>query len=145
MKYGGREAGIYRVGSQDFEFGRITAGTILSPTTIVIDFKINDNGTSTFSGDVTAPAYFESSDLRKKKVIDYEYKNGKIGDIKARLYEKNGKIEVGYFAQDLQGVLDSAVYEENGYLNLSYRQVHTAKIATLEERMTTLESKIKNL
>jgi hypothetical protein len=61
----------------------------------------------------------------------------------AKLYIKNGKKELGYYAQDLEGVLPSAVSKgSNGLLNLSYREVHTAKIAYLEQRIKQLENEL---
>jgi len=44
-------------------------------------------------------------------------------------------------AQDFIGVLDAAVSKrEDGYLDLSYRQIHTAKIAQLEKEIKELKS-----
>jgi hypothetical protein len=61
------------------------------------------------------------------------------------LYIKNGKQELGYYAQDLEGILPSAINEgSDGLLNLSYREVHTAKIAYLEEKIRQLEKKYEN-
>ena len=57
---------------------------------------------------------------------------------------KEGKEELGYFAQDFEGVLDSAILKDkDGVLSLSYRQIHTAKIASLEKRIAELEAKLK--
>jgi len=62
------------------------------------------------------------------------------------MYVKNSKQELGYYAQDLQEILPSAVNEgEDGFLSLSYSQVHTAKIAYLEEKVAQLEELIKSL
>ena len=98
----------------------------------------------TTGGSITATSFFESSDLRlKTNIVDYNA-NG-ISEIVAKIYEKDGKLELGYIAQDLKGVLDSAIsIRENGMLDLSYRQVHTAKIASLEARVKELESQLKN-
>jgi hypothetical protein len=98
------------------------------------------------SGQVTASSFFESSDMRIKELIEDNYKADGIESITARLYNKNGKIEVGYYAQDVQGILPSAVsVKEDGYLNLSYREVHTAKIAYLENKIKQLEEKLNSL
>ena len=98
----------------------------------------------TTGGSITATSFFESSDVRlKTNIADYNPVN--ISDIAAKIYEKDGKLEIGYLAQDLQGVINSAVSErENGYLDLSYRQVHTAKIAALEAKIKQLESQLNN-
>jgi len=105
------------------------------------------SGTSaTFSSTVTANSFFESSDSRLKIIIkDYIQLKG-IENVAARMYVKNSKQELGYFAQDLQEILPSAVSEgKDGFLSLSYSQVHTAKIAYLEEKVAQLEELIKSL
>ena len=74
--------------------------------------------------------------------IDYQA----IANVTAKYYEKNGKTELGYFAQDFEQLLPSAVSKnEDGYLNLSYREVHTAKIANLEAYTSNLELEISTL
>jgi hypothetical protein len=44
MKYSGREAGIWRSGSQDFEIGRVTAGTLQNPVSYSIDLYVANDG-----------------------------------------------------------------------------------------------------
>jgi hypothetical protein len=44
MKYNGREAGIWRSGSQDFEIGRVTTGTLQSPTGYSVDLYVANDG-----------------------------------------------------------------------------------------------------
>ena len=80
------------------------------------------------NGQVRATAFFESSDKRlKKEISDNPIING-ICTIKPKLYIKDGKEEFGYYAQELQEVLPSSVNEgKDGFLSLSYTQVHTAK------------------
>jgi hypothetical protein len=103
-------------------------------------------GAATFSSSVTATSFFESSDSRLKILVkDYQQPKG-IENVAARMYVKNGKQELGYYAQDLQEILPSAVSEgEDGFLNLSYSQVHTAKIAFLEAEVAELKELIKKL
>ena len=89
--------------------------------------------------------FFESSDATLKTLVEDNYQAKGIESVVAKLYIKNGKEELGYFAQDLQDVLPSAVSKgSDGLLNLSYREVHTAKIAYLEERLKQLENKYEN-
>jgi hypothetical protein len=100
-----------------------------------------------FAGSVTASSgFFDTSDRRLKIIVkDYEQPKG-IENVKSRMYVKNGKKELGYFAQDLQEILPSAVGQgDDGFLTLSYSQVHTAKIAYLEEKVAQLENLIKSL
>jgi hypothetical protein len=106
---------------------------------------IASTGAATFSSSVTATSFFESSDATLKTLIADNYQAKGIDSVVAKLYIKNGKEELGYFAQDLQDVLPSAVSKgSDGLLNLSYREVHTAKIAYLEERIKQLEKKYEN-
>ena len=110
-----------------------------------IRMTIASNGSTTFLGSVTATAFFESSDSRIKTLLEDKLDYQAIAKVTAKYYEKNGKIELGYFAQDFETLLPSAVSKnEDGYLNLSYREVHTAKIAYLEKRIKQLEEKYEN-
>jgi hypothetical protein len=100
---------------------------------------------ATFSSSVTATSFFESSDATLKTLVEDDYQAKGIDSVVAKLYIKNGKQELGYFAQDLENILPSAVNKgSDGLLNLSYREVHTAKIASLENRIKELESQLKN-
>jgi len=88
--------------------------------------------------------FFEGSDKRLKTELDYQINYDAIQKIKPVYYLKNGIEELGYYAQDFIGVLDSAVIKrDDGFLNLSYTQVHTAKIASLEAKVRELEEQLK--
>jgi|GEM_PF-2267088 hypothetical protein len=103
------------------------------------------SGNLTTLGSITATSFFESSDSKIKTLLDNNVDYSLIANVGARYYEKNGVEELGYFAQDFEQILPSAVYKDDkGLLNLSYTQVHTAKIAALEKRITELESQLKN-
>jgi hypothetical protein len=117
----------------------ILFGNSGSTLEVLGNFKVQ--GTTTSTG-----GFFDTSDSRLKIVIkDYDNAKG-IEKVEARLYLKNNKKELGYFAQDLQEILPSAVSEgEDGFLTLSYSQVHTAKIAYLEDKVAQLEKLIKSL
>jgi hypothetical protein len=120
---------------------RITSGgNVLIGTTTDAGYKLEVNG------QVRATAFFESSDKRLKKEISENPSIDGISQIKPKLYIKDGKEELGYYAQDLQKVLPSSVMEgRDGFLSLSYTQVHTAKIAQLEYKIEQLEKLIKTL
>jgi hypothetical protein len=97
------------------------------------------------NGNYYGVAYFETSDATIKTLVQDNYQAEGIESVVAKLYIKNGKKELGYYAQDLESVLPSAVSKDSdGLLNLSYREVHTAKIAYLEKRITELEQQLKN-
>jgi hypothetical protein len=95
------------------------------------------------SGAITGSAFFESSDFRLKTLIENNPIVAGIENLQAKLYEKNGKIELGYFAQDVEKIMPYAVTKNaDGFLNLSYREVHTAKIARLEKEVAELKAKL---
>jgi hypothetical protein len=98
-------------------------------------------GAATFSSSVTATSFFESSDKRlKSNIIDLDVN---VSSIIAKSYLKNGVEEIGYIAQDVKNILPSAIsIRENGYLDLSYRQIHTAKIAALEKEVAELKKQL---
>jgi hypothetical protein len=99
-------------------------------------------GNGTFYGSVTATGFFESSDSRLKTLIQDNYQTKGIASITPKLYTKNGKVELGYYAQDFVGVLDSAVSKgSDDMLSLSYREVLVAKVYALEQRIKELETK----
>lgn len=100
----------------------------------------------TSGGQIYAQGFYEISDMRLKTLLEDNYIINSISDVKAKLYKKNGVTEVGYYAQDLKEILPSSVTEgSNGFLSLSYNQVHTAKIAYLEDKVHKLEELIKTL
>jgi hypothetical protein len=108
-----------------------------------IDFRVNGGGSGFFRNSVTATAFYESSDIRLKTLIDGNAQIEGIENLQAKLYEKNGKMELGYFAQDAEKIMPYAVTKNSdGFLNLSYREVHTAKIARLEKEVAELKAKL---
>ena len=118
--------------------------TSVNSSTINAESNLTFDGSNLLaSGNITAAAFFESSDAKLKTLIEDNYQTIGIDSVKAKLYIKNGKQELGYYAQDLEGILPSAIDEgSDGLLNLSYREVHTAKIAYLEERIKQLENEL---
>jgi len=101
------------------------------------------SGSAEFISSIYATAFFESSDNRLKTLIQDNYQTKGIASITPKLYTKNGKVELGYYAQDFVGVLDSAVSKgSDEMLSLSYREVHTAKIYALEQEIKELKAKM---
>jgi hypothetical protein len=97
-------------------------------------------------GGVYADGFFEFSDKRFKTLVKENPIIDGIESITAKSYIKEGKEELGYYAQDFEGVLDSAILKDkDDILSLSYRQVHTAKIASLEKHITELEIRLSEL
>jgi hypothetical protein len=100
----------------------------------------------TLSGSLTAPGFFESSDKRLKTQLEANYKPQNVIDIQSYLYIKNGKEEVGYYAQEVLDIIPSAVSEgSDGFLTVAYNQVLVAKIANLEGELKELKEIVKTL
>ena len=100
-------------------------------------------GAAIFTSSVTATSFFESSDSRLKTLIQDNYQTKGIASITPKLYTKNGKVELGYYAQDLVGILDSAVSKgSDDMLSLSYREVLVTKVHALEQEIKELKAKM---
>lgn len=97
----------------------------------------------TLSGNLTATGFFESSDKRLKTELEANYAPSNVTDIKAYLYTKDGKNQVGYYAQEVQDIVPTAVTEgEDGFLTVAYNQVMVAKIQYLENKLKQLEDEL---
>jgi hypothetical protein len=126
----------------DLEFKPSAANGGDPYTTGTVALRLASTGAATFSSSVTATSFFESSDSRLKTLIQDNYQTKGIASITPKLYTKNGKVELGYYAQDFVGVLDSAVSKgSDDMLSLSYREVLVAKVYALEQRIKELETK----
>ncbi|MEY2647021.1 MAG: hypothetical protein RL158_997 [Bacteroidota bacterium] len=97
----------------------------------------------TLTGLLYAPGYFETSDKRLKKQIEANYAPKNIQDIQTYLYQKDGKIEVGYYAQEVQEIMPYAVAEgKDGFLAVAYNQVLVSKVQYLENKLKQLEHEL---
>ena len=136
LSSGAGKFGMLIGNSGDLLIRNYTAGTnplIIAPS----------GGAATFSSSVTATGFFESSDSRLKTLIQDNYQTKGIASITPKLYTKNGKVELGYYAQDFVGILDSAISKgSDDMLSLSYREVLVAKVYALEQRIKELETKM---
>jgi hypothetical protein len=131
----------YGRGSLIFAVNNSASGTQVSASDAKL--TIASTGAATFSSSVTATSFFESSDLRLKTLIKHNPIMEGIEDLQAKLYEKNGKTELGYFAQDAEKYMPFAVsIGTDGFFTLSYREIHTAKISRLEKRVAELEKQL---
>jgi hypothetical protein len=95
-------------------------------------------------GTAYASAYYETSDARVKTILEDDSRVKGIELIKPKLYQKDGKTEFGYIAQDFLEIMPYAVNNDNvdDMYSLVYREVHTAKIAHLEDSVEALKEKI---
>lgn len=102
--------------------------------------------TITAAGAITANTFYKSSDMTLKTLLNKSPFTGDISTLEARYYLKDGKEELGYFAQDAQKIMSYAVStRENGLLDLDYTQVLVAKMSSVEDRIKQLETEIKEL
>jgi hypothetical protein len=109
----------------------------------IAKFTLSAEGAAGFASSVTATSFFESSDSRLKTLIQDNYQTKGIASITPKLYTKNGKVELGYYAQDFVGVLDSAISKgSDDMLSLSYREVLVAKVYALEQEIKELKAKM---
>jgi hypothetical protein len=134
----------FRVSSEHLVFADfvIQRSTTRTGTTYEDLLYFNASREATFSSSVTATSFFESSDSRLKTLIQDNYQTKGIASITPKLYTKNGKVELGYYAQDFVGVLDSAVSKgSDDMLSLSYREVLVAKVYALEQEIKELKAK----
>lgn len=117
--------------------------TSATPSNAIL--TLDASGAATFVSYVTATAYYESSDIRFKQVLNLH--NGQdFGAIEYRWSDaRDSKLHWGYSAQEVMKFLPDAVAEnEYGFLTLDYNQAHTYKIAMLEKRIVELEQQLKN-
>ena len=146
----GGNVGIGDSGSSNVRLQIKTGGNTSASYAIIVRnssnsdlFFVKDDAATQFFSSVTATSFFESSDSRLKTLIQDNYQTKGIASITPKLYTKNGKVELGYYAQDFVGVLDSAVSKgSDDMLSLSYREVHTAKIYALEQEIKELKAKM---
>ena len=113
---------------------------------ITTNVNLTVRGEISASGNVIAAAFFESSDIRLKDVVN-SYDSLDFKTIEYQWKDKRDtKIHWGYAAQEVKTFLPDAVHEnKDGYLALDYNQTHTYKIAMLEKRIVELEKQLEEL
>jgi len=95
------------------------------------------------NGYLFAVAFFESSDIRFKNVLETNPKIDLDGIEVIKFNRKdNASIRYGYSAQQVKEFLPEAVTGDSE-LVVNYSDVHTLKIAALERRILELENKLK--
>jgi hypothetical protein len=94
------------------------------------------------SGSIGAAAYYETSDIRLKNVIETNpsIDLSSINVIKYNLYGSQD-VYYGYSAQQVQSVCSDLV-KSGEYLSLNYTDLHTLKILQLEQRIAQLEAQL---
>lgn len=106
---------------------------------------IESNGTTTFNGHVTAPAYYQSSDQKLKTDIERITDPFAILDHiegKRFVWKDSKKPAYGVIAQDIEKVMPDAVSENgDGFKTVEYDQL----IAPLIEAVKQLRDEVKTL
>lgn len=98
-------------------------------------------GESTFTGNVTAPAFFETSDMRLKNIIkrDKDLVYFKWND------NRDSLLHIGYVAQEVQRKMPNQVgSDQKGFLSVNYIEVLVFKIRELEKKIEILEKTKKD-
>ena len=97
-----------------------------------------------YNGNLTANAFFESSDIRYKDVIETNPNLTLEGLDVIKFTRKGNKvIRYGYSAQQVKSLSEDLVGGTNDDMTVNYSDVHTLKIAALEKRIAELEAKLK--
>lgn len=97
-----------------------------------------------YNGNLTANAFFESSDIRYKDVIETNPNVSLEGlDVIKFTRKGNSIIRYGYSAQQVKSLSEDLIGGTNDDMTVNYSDVHTLKIAALEKRIAELEAKLK--
>ena len=98
-----------------------------------------------YNGNLTANAFFESSDIRYKDVIETNPNLTLEGLDVIKFTRKGNKvIRYGYSAQQVKSLSEDLVGGSKDDLTVNYSDVHTLKIAALEKRIAELEAKLNS-
>jgi hypothetical protein len=105
-------------------------------------FAFQQNGNLRATGAITANAFFSSSDMRLKDIVEDVQFAEFIHSISYTWKDKSkGKrVQTGYSAQEVKKYMPNAVNEdENGMLSVNYIQVLVAKVQALEKQLKKLQ------
>ena len=123
--------------------GFITSAA-LTPYLLKSGGTLTGNLTTNSGVTITASGFYELSDIRFKNILQVNPKIdlSSIGVIKFTYKDdESAKVRYGYSAQDIQAVLPDAV-DEQDKLYINYSDIHTLKIAQLEQKIKELEAKL---
>ena len=136
--YGGRFFGNTADGRIYFQYQENSGGW----NTLVSYYTNN----MVVSGNITATAFYESSDIRFKNILETNPTIDLSGIDVIKFTRTDGDSELiryGYSAQQIQAILPDLVLGDDK-LSVNYADVHTLKIAALEKRISELESRLKS-
>lgn len=114
------------------------------------NWAIRDNGYAEFKSSVSANAFYASSDIRLKNILDdinIDFDKLKLIPKKYYTWKGSDILQLGTIAQDIQKIYPEVVSKnENGYLSVDYSKlsiIALAAIDKLNERIKELECQIK--
>lgn len=126
------------------------AGLTLTGTTFSVTKSITTSSTADTialrdaSGYINAVAFFETSDIRFKNVLETNPIVSVSGiDVIKFTLKGSKEVRYGYSAQQVRQFVPEAVAGVD-QLTVNYSDVHTLKIAALERRIAELEAKLNN-
>lgn len=126
----------------------LNAGSLLVSNAWADYTKVPTNGIYSKGNILSSGELTAYSDIRLKTNIEPLLNRGYVKPV---TYIKDGKQSVGFIAQDVQKLYPELVIEgtdENKYLSLNYAQytaVLQSQIIEIDDEVTTLKKKVKNL
>jgi hypothetical protein len=104
------------------------------------------NNITVNSGTMTATAFYESSDLKLKTVIERYSSIDGIDTVKFIHNEDPNRERIGYIAQEVNDILPSAVaIDRKGFMKVDYKDIQAWKIMELNKRIEKLENILTKL
>jgi hypothetical protein len=128
----------------DFAANGAGTGFAINESGISARLELYAGGGGRIYGNLTADAFFESSDIRYKNII---HTNPNIS-LEIDLIKFNrtdvdtDRIRYGYSAQQVKELMPELVSGDDK-LSVNYMDIHSIKIAALERRIKELEAKLK--
>lgn len=108
--------------------------------------SFNTDLSTTFVGNVTAPAFYQSSDITMKNVLSVRNTESTL-KFNLLTYswksDKTNAIHYGYSAQDVEKTHPELIVEFEGKKRLNYTELHNLQIEELKNRIILLEERLK--
>jgi hypothetical protein len=124
--------------------GGAEAMRITSGRNVLIGTSTDATGKLQVNGTIYATGFYESSDIRFKNILETNPNVNVLGIDVIKFTRKDNdtnQVRYGYSAQQVQSILPDAV-TGNDFLNVNYLDVHTLKIAALEQEIKELKAKM---
>lgn len=108
--------------------------------------SFNTDLSTTFVGNVTAPAFYQSSDITMKNILSVRNTESTL-KFNLLTYswksDKTNAIHYGYSAQDVEKTHPELIVEFEGKKRLNYTELHSLQIEELKNRILILEERLK--